>query len=115
MSKLSHEDFMKSAKAIIGDRTDDEALKFLEDCKDTITVEKDDWKSKYEEQLEANKKLDADWRQKYKDTFFSSDANNNNNDNNDNTKNDPNFDTRTDAQKQAESITIDDLFKPADN
>lgn len=113
MSKLSVEDFMKSAKAIIGDRTDDDALKFLEDCKDTITDEKDDWKSKYEEQLEANKKLDTEWRQKYKDTFFSSDANNNN-DNNDNTHNDPNFDTRSEAQKQAESITIADLFKPAE-
>lgn len=113
MSKLSVEDFMKSAKAIIGDRTDDDALKFLEDCKDTITGEKDDWKTKYEEQLEANKKLDTEWRQKYKDTFFSSDANINN-DNNDNTHNDPNFDTRSEAQKQAESITIADLFKPAE-
>ena len=111
MSKLSHEDFMKSAKAIIGDRTDDEALKFLEDCKDTITGEQDDWKAKYEEQLEANKKLEEDWRKKYKDTFFSPDANNNN-DNNDNTKNDPNFDTRSEAQKQAESITYNDLFTP---
>lgn len=113
MSKLSVEDFMKSAKAIIGDRTDDDALKFLEDCKDTITDEKDDWKTKYEEQLEANKKLDTEWRQKYKDTFFSSDANNNN-DNNDNTHNDPNFDTRSEELKKAESITIEDLFTPTE-
>ena len=111
MSKLSQIEFMQAAKAIIGDRTDDDALKFLEDCKDTITDEKNDWKIKYEEQLEANKTLDADWRKKYKETFFSSDANNNN-DINDNTNKDPNFDTRTDAQKRAESITFDDLFKP---
>ena len=35
-------------------------------------------------------------------------------DNQDNTNKDPNFDTRSEALKQAESITIDDLFKPVE-
>ncbi len=116
MAKLSSDEFMKSIQSIIGDRTDDEALKFLEDAKDTITSEHDDYKAKYEAEVEAKKKLDEDWRAKYKARFYSSDDDTNiNKDNNkDNTKNDPNFDTRSDAEKLAESITIDDLFKPAE-
>lgn len=92
-------------------------LKFLEDAKDTITSEHDDYKAKYEAEVEAKKKLDEDWRAKYKARFYLSDddTNINNNSNKDNTKNDPNFDRRSDAEKLAESITIDDLFKPAEN
>ena len=117
MSKLSAEDFMKAVQGIIGDRTDDDALKFLEDAKDTITSEHDDYRAKYEAEVEAKKKLDDEWRAKYKARFYSSedDTNINNNKNNqDNTKNDPNFDTRSEALKQAESITIGDLFNPVE-
>ena len=116
MAKLSSDEFMKSIQSIIGDRTDDEALKFLENAKDTITSEHDDYKAKYEAEVEAKKKLDEDWRAKYKARFYSSDddTNINNPNNKDNTKNDPNFDRRSDAEKLAESITIDDLFKPVD-
>lgn len=117
MSKLSAEDFMKAVQGIIGDRTDDDALKFLEDAKDTITSEHDDYRAKYEAEVEAKKKLDEDWRAKYKARFYSSedDTNINNNKNNqDNTNNDPNFDTRSEVLKQAESITIGDLFKPVE-
>ena len=117
MAKLSPEDFMKVVQTIIGDRTDDDALKFLEDCKDTITEDKNDYKAMYEAEVEAKKKLDDEWRAKYKARFYSSedDTNINNNKNNqDNTNNDPNFDTRSEALKQAESITIGDLFKPVE-
>ena len=118
MSKLSAEDFMKAVQGIIGDRTDDDALKFLEDAKDTITSEHDDYQAKYEAEVEAKKKLDEDWRAKYKARFYSSedDTNINNNKNNqDNTKNDLNFNTKSEAEKLAESITIDDLFKPVES
>ena len=117
MSKLSKDEFMKAVQGIIGDRTDDDALKFLEDANDTITSEHDDFKAKYEAEVEAKKKLDDEWRAKYKARFYSSedDTNINNNTNNqDNTKNDPNFDTRSEAEKLAATITIDDLFKPAE-
>ena len=117
MSKLSKDEFMKAVQGIIGDRTDDDALKFLEDVKDTITSEHDDFKAKYEAEVEAKKKLDEEWRAKYKARFYSSedDANINNTTNNqDNTHNDPNFDTRSEAEKLAATITIDDLFKPAE-
>ena len=117
MSKLTAEEFMKAVKGIVGERTDDEALKFLEDAKDTIISEHDDFKAKYEAEVEAKKKLDDEWRAKYKARFYSSedDTNiNNNPNNNDNTKKDPNFDTRSEAEKLAASITIDDLFKPVE-
>ena len=115
MAKLSSDEFMKSIQSIIGDRTDDEALKFLEDAKDTITSAHDDYKAKYEAEVEAKKKLDEDWRAKYKARFYSSDDDTNINTNNqDNTKKDPNFNIKSDAEKLAESITIDDLFKPVE-
>lgn len=117
MSKLSVEEFMKAVQGIIGDRTDDDALKFLEDCKDTITEDKNDYKTMYEAEVEAKKNLDNEWRTKYKERFYSSDTNINDNkvkDNQDNTKKDPNFDNRSEELKKAESITIDDLFKPVE-
>ena len=117
MAKLSPEDFMKVVQTIIGDRTDDDALKFLEDCKDTITEDKNDYKAMYEAEVEAKKKLDDEWRTKYKERFYSSDTNINNDNstnNQDNTNHDPNFDTRSEELKKAESITIDDLFKPVE-
>ena len=117
MAKLKPEEFMNAVKAIIGDRTDDDALKFLEDCKDTITEDKNDYKTLYEAEVEAKKQLDDEWRAKYKERFYSSDTNinnDNNTNNQDNTKKDPNFDTRSEELKKAESITIDDLFTPVE-
>ena len=117
MAKLTPNDFMKAVQGILGDRTDDDALKFLEDCKDTITEDKNDYKTMYEAEVEAKKKLDDEWRTKYKERFYSSDTNINNDKdkgNQDNTNKDPNFDTRSDELKKAESITIDDLFTPVE-
>ena len=112
MAKLNSEEFMNSVKAIIGDRDDDEALKFIEDCKDTITAEKDDWKAKYDAVVQEKEDLDKSWRKKYKERFYSTEPISDN-DNNKNTKEhtDP-FDTRTEEEKKAESIKIDDLFTP---
>lgn len=74
MPALSREDFMGAIKARIGEDTSDEALKFVTDMSDTYdTLEKGakgdgiDWKAKYEEN-------DKSWREKYRDTFFSSPA-----------------------------------------
>lgn len=113
MAKLSADEFMKKVQTVLGDRDDDEALSFLEDCKDTITGEKDDWHAKYDALAKEKDELDKSWRAKYKERFYSTDTNINN-DNNDNTDKDPNFDTRTEEQKKAETIRIDDLFKPAE-
>jgi len=111
MAKLSSEEFMNSVKAIIGDRDDDEALKFIEDCKDTITGEHDDWKAKYEEAVKEKEDLDKSWRAKYKERFYSSDTNINEPNPKDNNEHNNILDTRSDEEKKAESITINDLFK----
>lgn len=114
MAKLNADEFMNSVKAIVGDRDDDEALKFIEDCRDTITDEKDDWKAKYDAVVKEKEELDKSWRTKYKNTFYSSEPISNN-DNNANINEHNNlFDTRTEEERKAESIKIDDLFKTAD-
>lgn len=71
MSVLKKEELFEKMKTILGDRTDDDALTFMEDLKDTIEdSEKDkkdeeDWQKKYED----NDKM---WREKYRDRFFKS-------------------------------------------
>lgn len=111
MAKLTSEEFMKSVKSIVGERDDDEALKFIEDCKDTITGEKDDWKAKYDEVVKEKEELDKSWRAKYKERFYSSEPiSDNNNTTNNNEHSNP-LDTRTEEEKKAESITFNDLFK----
>lgn len=109
MSKLSREDFMNRVKDFIGERDDDEALSFIEDCNDTITEDKNDWKAKYEAEVKAKEELDKSWRTKYKERFYSSDTNTHKDNDKDNDI-DSLLDTRTEEQKQAEAITIDDLF-----
>lgn len=121
MSKLSHDDFMKSLKSILGDRTDDEAIKFIEDAEDTITESKDDWKTKYDELLVEKNELDKTWRQRYSDRFFNSDTSHNDEDNNHKQNNETNPARQKDDEpseeekqlEQAEKIRFDDLFKPA--
>lgn len=115
MAVLSKEDFMNNLKTLLGDRTDDEALKFLEDANDTISDgDKDDYKTKYEAEVEAKKALDLEWRTKYKERFFTPDASHK-----DITKTNP---ANTDKDKssepdedekleQANKVSYDDLFK----
>lgn len=54
----------------VGDDTSDEAISFIEDVTDTLnefetrTADSTEWERKYND-------LDAAWRKKYKDRFFS--------------------------------------------
>lgn len=74
MSVLKKEELFEKMKTIIGDRTDDYALAFMEDVKDTFEstekgkADEEDWQKKYEE----NDKM---WREKYRDRFFKSSGN----------------------------------------
>ena len=68
MAVITNEDFMAGLQSLIGERTDDEAIAFLENARDTLT-DKDnknavDWKQKYDEN-------DAAWRKRYMDAFYS--------------------------------------------
>ena len=102
---------MNAVKSIIGERDDDEALKFIEDCKDTITAEKDDWKAKYDAVVKEKEDLDKSWRAKYKERFYSTEPISDNNTTKDTNEHSNPLDTRTEEEKRAESITINDLFK----
>ena len=121
MAVLTKDEFMTKLKTIIGDRTDDEAIGFIEDCKDTIEGDKDDWKGKYDAVVKEKDELDKMWRQKYTDRFFSPDSHNDDNKaNHENNKktNPANVNDELDEEEQkleqAEKIRFDDLFKPAD-
>lgn len=112
MARLTQKEFMDKVKAIIGDRDDDEVLSFLEDCKDTITADKDEYKEKYETAVKEKEELDKSWRAKYKERFYSADDPSNEDKDKDKDKGkhtDP-FDTRSEEQRKAEETTIDSLF-----
>ena len=100
MAIVNKEEYLTALRNQIGDSTDDNVLKLLEDFSDTYddmfsrlnNTDDTDWKSKYEEN-------DKEWREKYRARFFDTQndiQNDNDNDNNNDTN--------------AESITIDDLF-----
>lgn len=119
MARLSQKEFMENLSKIIGDRTDDEALKFIEDAKDTITEDKEDWKGKYDAVVEEKNELDKAWRQKYRDRFFNPDTSLDDKDNHENNnKTNPakikedEVDEEAAKVEQAEKIRVDDLFKP---
>lgn len=68
MAVITNEDFMAGLQSLIGERTDDEAIAFLENARDTLE-DKDnknaiDWKQKYDEN-------EAAWRRRYMDAFYS--------------------------------------------
>ena len=116
MAKLTPTDFMEKAKQILGDRDDDEALSFLEDCKDTISSDKDDddWKSKYDDLLKEKEQLDKDWRKRYRDTFFSADSHTDK-DKDTNPSNHANDTTdEIDKEEEAKKVRFDDLFTAKD-
>lgn len=66
MAVLSKSELMEKLKGVIGDKSDDETLAFIEDVNDTLDEKKTDdtdWQKKYEEN-------DKEWREKYKKRFF---------------------------------------------
>ena len=74
MAVLKKDELLASLKGILGDNTSDEALKLLEDASDTIT----DFENKTKDTTaweEKYKKLDNDWRTKYRERFFSKSEN----------------------------------------
>lgn len=70
---ITKQEILEQIKSKIGDSTDDNDLKMLEDISDTFddlksrVDEAGDWKTKYEENDKA-------WKQKYRDRFFNTEA-----------------------------------------
>lgn len=95
---LSKEELMKEMESIIGERTDDEAIKFIEDVTDTIDSleeqnnETDEWKSKYEEIVT-----------KYKERFFNQEVDKN-----------EKSEEETEEETEEEPETYEELFEEED-
>lgn len=67
MAVKTVEDLMSAVQAYIGDRTDDDTLNLITDIRDTATATTAN-QAAIDEAVAAK---DAEWRQKYRDTFFS--------------------------------------------
>ena len=95
MAVKKKEELMEALRQRIGEDTSDEALSLIEDFNDTMeqyeksNTDSTDWKTKYEEN-------DAQWRQRYKDRFFS--------------KADDNEDS-TEEEEKPVPMNFSDLFK----
>lgn len=63
MSVLSREEAIEKLSNFIGDNDSDEAIELLEDISDTLAVDGEEWRTKYEEN-------DKEWRRKYKERFL---------------------------------------------
>lgn len=110
--KLTREEYMASIASIIGDRTDDEALKFVEDMTDTFdgnfntdteaTI--NTLNETIKELTEKNKTIDDEWRKKYLARFYGG----NYEEIDPSNQNVIEDETMLDGN---ENITIDDLFK----
>lgn len=89
---VSKDELLKAAQAMIGDRTDDEALLFLDNFNDTLDAYADqmNWREKYEEN-------DRMWRERYRDRFFG-----------DNTENEVEIEEQDDEDKE---LTYEKLFE----
>lgn len=70
MAVKSIADIMSAVQQKVGEDTDDATLELIGDLQDTLTdfetrtKDNTNWKNKYDE-------LDANWRKKYRDRFFS--------------------------------------------
>jgi hypothetical protein len=69
MARLSKEDFAKAVTGAIGDRTDEDSVKFIEDMTDTYNgleadknVSETEWEQKYNA-------LNETWSKRYKERF----------------------------------------------
>lgn len=105
MAVTSKEDLMSRIKAKFGDTAEDDILSIYEDMSDTLDslaskqADGEDWKQKYEE----NDKM---WREKYRDRFFNTDAD-------EEPEPDPQ-DLTNMGEKPEVKMTYDDLFKESD-
>lgn len=116
MSVLKKTELMERIKAIMGDKTDDDSLQFIEDVNDTFdSLEKktgsdEDWEAKYKEN-------DEKWRKRYRDKFFSTDTVKNDEDDEDD-EDDIDYnknDTIENQKTEPEVLTYEALFEESED
>lgn len=106
--KLSREDLMSAVASIVGDRTDDEAIAFVENVTDTFdtdfSVELETANAKIAELTQKVADTEETWRKKYMDRFYGG------SDEEVNPSNQP-IKEEEETALDAEEITVDDLFE----
>lgn len=106
--KLSREDLMSAVASIVGDRTDDEAIAFVENVTDTFdsdsSVELETANAKIAELTQKVSDTEETWRKKYMDRFYGG---------SDEETNPSNQLVKEEEETalDAEEITVDDLFE----
>lgn len=123
MAVLTIDELKTRVKNIIGDKTDDEAIQFLEDFNDTISDAgmnngDSEWKKKYDDLVKDKDELDKAWRKRYTERFFSAEDSHTDDKDKDKNNNPADAAHRTsdeiDKEEQANKVRFDDLFKPAE-
>lgn len=106
--KLTREELMNAVASIIGDRTDDEAIAFVENVTDTFdsdsSVELETANAKIAELTQKVTDTESAWRKKYMDRFYAG------SDEEANPSNQPPIEEEETAL-DAEEITVDYLFE----
>lgn len=102
MAILTIEQLADDLKKFIGDRTDDDALSFMENVMDTVTAAsqvptKEELENKIATLVEEKEALDAEWRARYKERFFERPI----------IESNPSLD----MAKDIEPVTFEDLFE----
>ena len=90
---------LEELRNVIGDRTDDDALALLERVSELESQGIDDLKNKITELEDQVKRLDEDWRKRYRDRFYEGEE-----------KDEEQIEEAGD-EDESESIKIDDLFE----
>lgn len=100
MSVLSRDELLEKTRALLGERTDDEAITFIEDVTDTYDSISGAKSGYTEEEVTAKvNEVEEKWRKKYRDRFFG------------NGGDDDDDDEPGDGNTNTEEVTIDGLFE----
>lgn len=100
MSVLSKDKLLEKIRSLLGERTDDEAITFIEDVTDTYDSISDAKSGYTEDEVTAKvNEVEEKWRKKYRDRFFGSGGD------------DDDDDEPDGGNTNTEEVTIDDLFE----
>ena len=100
MSVLSRDELLEKTRTLLGERTDDEAITFIEDVTDTYDSISGAKSGYTEEEVTAKvNEVEEKWRKKYRDRFFGNGGDGDDDDEPDG------------GATNTEEVTIDDLFE----